>query len=108
MRLAPQSDVFSAISTPVRREIIQRLAHQNDQSISDLAAVYPMSRQAVTRHIKVLDDTGVISVQKVGREQICHFNAQALKEVYEWVRFYEQFWDDKLDALGAFLESSEG
>ena len=106
MRLTPQSDVFSAISTPVRREIIERLANQNDQSISDLAAIYPMSRQAVTRHIKVLDETGVISVRKVGREQICHFNPQALKEVYEWVRFYEKFWDDKLDALGAFLESS--
>ena len=105
MRLSPDPDVFSAISTPVRRDIIQKLSEENDQSITVLAASYPMSRQAVTRHIKVLDDTGVISVRKVGREQICHFNAQALKEVYEWVRFYEKFWDDKLDRLGEFLAS---
>lgn len=107
MRLASQTDVFQAIATPIRRDIIQKLAQQDGQSLSKLATAYPMSRQAVTRHINVLRDTGVITVRKLGREQMCHLNALALKEVYEWVAFYEQFWDDKLDKLGDFLASSD-
>lgn len=107
MRVELTPDVFSAIATPVRRDIIRRLAAENDQTITTLASFYPMSRQAVTRHIKVLHETGVISMHKDGREQICHFQAQALKDVYDWVKFYEQFWDDKLDRLGEFLAAED-
>ena len=107
MRLATTPDVFQAIATPIRRDIIQQLAVENDQSLSVLATAYPMSRQAVTRHINVLRDTGVVTVHKRGREQMCHLNVQALKEVHEWVTFYEQFWDDKLDNLGDFLASNK-
>ena len=107
MRLATNPDVFQAIATPIRRDIIQKLALQNDQSLSAIATAYPMSRQAVTRHINVLRDTGVVSVQKKGREQLCHLNVQALKQVYEWVSFYEQFWDDKLSSLGDYLASTK-
>lgn len=100
----PQPDVFQAIATPIRREMIRSLALNGDQSISRLSSGYTISRQAVTRHIQVLESSGVIFVNKVGREQICQLNAAALRAVQEWVAFYEQFWDDKLDALGDYLQ----
>ena len=106
MRLATKPDVFQAIATPIRRDIIRQLALENNQSLSKLATAYPMSRQAVTRHITVLRDTGVVTLRKQGREQMCHLNVQALKQVHEWVTFYEQFWDEKLNNLGDFLASS--
>ncbi len=98
-----QADVFQAIAAPIRREIMHSLAVTGDQTISDIATSYDISRQAVTRHIQVLQQSGVVDIQKRGREQICSFNAQKLQEVYRWVMFYEQFWDNKLDALDDYL-----
>lgn len=101
-----RADVFQAISAPVRREIIHALATTGDQSISEIAIHHAMSRQAVTRHIQVLEQSGIVKIRKSGREQICSFNAQALKEIYRWVTFYEQFWDAKLDALEDYLRQN--
>ncbi len=108
-----QVDIFQAIAAPIRRELIESLARNGDQSLSTLADSYSISRQAVTRHIQVLAQSGVVLVHKIGREQICQLDAAALKEVQQWVSFYEQFWDDKLDTLGGYLkrtteENAEG
>ena len=106
MTTSTQADVFQAIAAPIRREIIHTLAMTGEQSISALAKGHPSSRQAVTRHIQVLEKSGVVEVQKVGREQICHLNVAALQAVYEWVSFYQQFWDSKLSALEDYLDNT--
>lgn len=104
---ASTPDVFQAIAAPIRRDIMHTLAMKGDQSITDLATDYAISRQAVTRHIRVLQHNGIVSMQKQGREQICTFHAEALQEVYQWIRFYEQFWETKLDSLGEYLSKKE-
>ncbi|MEM7133085.1 MAG: helix-turn-helix transcriptional regulator [Chloroflexota bacterium] len=106
MKSQKQSDIFQAIAAPIRREIIRDLALRGDQSIRTISSSYAISRQAVTRHIQVLETSGVVLISKVGREQVCQLNATALKEVQQWVSFYEQFWDDKLDALSEYLTKS--
>ncbi|MEM7029053.1 MAG: helix-turn-helix domain-containing protein [Chloroflexota bacterium] len=103
MSTASPADVFQAIATPIRRDIIRRLALSGDQSISLIAKNYEISRQGITRHIQVLVQSGVITIQKTGREQICHLNVVALKEVSEWLSFYEALWDNKLNALDDYL-----
>ncbi|MEM7343311.1 MAG: metalloregulator ArsR/SmtB family transcription factor [Chloroflexota bacterium] len=107
MNTVKQADVFHAIAAPIRREIIHTLALTGDQTITDIATHYDISRQAVTRHIQVLQQSGVVAIQKRGREQICSFQADRLKEIYEWVTFYEQFWDTKLDALDNYLSKQK-
>ena len=102
-----QAGIFQAIAAPIRREIIHSLALSGDQSITELAGSYQISRQAITRHIQVLEQTGAVTIHRVGREQICQVQLSALREIYEWVIFYEHFWDQKLDALGTYLSQNE-
>ena len=102
MATSTQADVFQAIAAPIRRDIIRQLA-MGDLSISLIAQNYKISRQCITRHIQVLVQSGVITIQKIGREQICRLNPIALREVYDWLKFYELLWDQKLDALDDYL-----
>ena len=96
---------FSAISDPTRRSILSQLA-QGEASIMELAAPHAMSLPAVSKHIRVLERSGLLTRTKKGRETICALNAQPLKDAWKWLRFYRRFWDSKLDALGKFLEEN--
>ena len=107
MNAAKQADVFQAIASPLRRDILQKLALSGDQSITSISEDFAVSRQAITRHLGVLADSGVVHIHKQGREQICVLNADALVQVAEWVTFYRQFWNRKLDAIGDVLDGEE-
>lgn len=102
----PQADVFKAIADPTRRHIIHLLALSGALSLHDLTTHFPVTRQAVRKHVQVLREAGLINMQKVGREQKCHVEVAALKEVFDWVTFYQPFWENKLDALGTYLAST--
>ncbi|KAA3642931.1 MAG: transcriptional regulator [Chloroflexi bacterium] len=104
MNTTKQADVFQAIASPLRRDILHKLALSGDQSITTISEDFAVSRQAVTRHLSVLADAGVVQIHKQGREQICALHADALVQVAEWVSFYRQFWDRKLDAIGDVLD----
>ena len=103
-----QPDIFRAIADPTRRRIIHLLVLSGALSLGSIAERFAMSRQAVTKHLKLLSEANVLTIDKVGRQQMCEVNAQALKEVYDWVAFYKEFWDEKLDALDAFLHEKHG
>lgn len=99
----PSASVFKAIGDPTRRAILDRLA-DGEQSVNELVERFDMSQPAVSQHLKVLRAAGLVSPRRVGRQRLYHIEPEPLREVFDWVRHYERFWDDKLNALGRFLD----
>ena len=95
-------DVFQAIADPTRREIIDLLAGQS-LPVNDVAIKFDMSRPAVSKHIKILNECGLVVIQKKGRKRYCRADTRKLQEVMEWTQRYRQFWNNKLDALESLL-----
>lgn len=99
-----EKDIFRAIADPTRRQIIGLLS-QETLPMNAIAERFPdISRPAVSKHVKVLTDMGLIAVHKDGRKRFCHASLEPLKEVSDWVRQYERFWNQKLDNLGDYLQ----
>lgn len=96
-------DVFQAIADPTRREIINLLANQS-LNLNAVAENFDISRPAISKHIKILTECGLIVIRKEGRERYCQARLSKLKEVAKWTDKYSQFWDKKLNALEQFLE----
>ena len=95
-------DVFQAIADPTRREIINVLAHQS-LNLNAVAENFNISRPAISKHIKILTECGLIVIKQQGRERYCEAKLQKLNEVSQWVEQYRVFWTKKLDALENFL-----
>jgi DNA-binding transcriptional ArsR family regulator len=103
-RLA-SNDVFLAIADPTRRGILDLLG-AGEQPVSHLARQFDVTLSAISQHIRVLREVGLVAVRRVGRERRYRLNAEPLQEVSEWVQHYERFWQGKLDALGEHLEQN--
>jgi DNA-binding transcriptional ArsR family regulator len=100
-------DVFQAIADPTRREIINLLAHQT-LNLNAVAENFDISRPAISKHIKILTECGLIVIKQQGRERFCEANLETLDQVSEWVTQCRAFWTNKLDALELHLaEESE-
>ena len=98
-------DVFRAIADPTRRELLALVA-EGERPVRQLASTFAMSRPAVSQHLRILLDAGLVTERKVGRERYYRLNADPLREISLWVRQYEEFWRERLDALGRHLEHS--
>jgi DNA-binding transcriptional ArsR family regulator len=96
-------DVFQAIADPTRREIIGLIAKQ-PLNLNAVAERFDMSRQAVSLHIKILEECGLIMLKQQGRERFCEARLEALGEVSAWVQQYKQHFEDKLDSLERYLD----
>lgn len=96
-------DVFQAIADPTRRAIINMIANQ-PMNLNTVAEQFDVSRPAISKHIKILTQCGLITINQQGRERYCEAKLQKLNEVSEWVEQYRIFWNKKLDALENFLE----
>ncbi len=100
--------ILKAISDPTRRELFHALViAATALPITQVSAQFNMTRQGVTKHLKTLENAGLITIETSGRERFCKAEATPLQEVKNWLSFYEQFWDTKLDQLGAFLDQKE-
>lgn len=99
-------DVFQAIADPTRREIIGLLAKQ-PLNLNAVAENFPISRPAISRHIKILTECGLVFVRREGRERYCEAKFDKLNEVSDWVEQYRVFWTSKLDALDKFLNMEQ-
>ncbi len=99
-------DVFQAIADPTRREIINLLAH-GSLNLNTVAENFDISRPAVSKHIRILTECGLVSIKQQGRERYCHADLRKLKEVSEWTDRYKAFWNKKLDALEDFLNREQ-
>jgi len=95
-------DVFQAIADPTRREIINMVARQS-LNLNAVAENFDISRPAISKHIKILTECGLITIKQQGRERYCEAQLKKLNEVSEWIEQYRVFWTSKLDALEHFL-----
>jgi DNA-binding transcriptional ArsR family regulator len=93
---------FHALADPTRRAMLRRLAG-GEQSIGELAAPFTMSFAAASKHVRVLENARLVRRRVEGRSHICHLDAAPLAAADDWLRFYERFWNQQLDALEAVL-----
>ena len=96
--------IFHALSDETRRAILIDVS-RGESSVSELAKPYKMSLAAVSKHLNVLEAAGLIDRKKVGSFRMVSLRAESLKSANEWLSYYGQFWNEKLDALQAFVES---
>src|SRR4051794_6337099 len=99
------SDVFRAIADPTRRALLGRLAH-GEASVGRLAESFEVSLPAISQHLKVLREVGLVAEKRVGRERRYRLRPEPLREVSDWLVHFEQFWLGKLDALSRHLEEN--
>ena len=95
--------VFTALGDPTRRQMLRRLA-DGDCTIGELAAPFDMSFAGASKHVKMLENAGLISRSVQGRTHVCSLQAAPMAEAEQWLRFYERFWNDRLDALERELQ----
>src|SRR3954463_14150659 len=95
-------DVFQAIADPTRREIINLIAHKS-LNLNAIAENFNVSRPAISQHIKILTECGLIVMKKQGRERYCEARLQKLDEVTNWVEQYRKMWADRFDVIDELL-----
>jgi DNA-binding transcriptional ArsR family regulator len=98
--------VFSALSDATRRDVLERLG-QGEMTVSDMAQAYEMSLPGFLKHLRVLEQAGLIDRLKNGRVVRCELRAAPMREASDWLNRYERFWSLKLDALGRYLYHQE-
>jgi DNA-binding transcriptional ArsR family regulator len=96
-------DVFQAIADPNRRAIISLLS-QKKLTLNGVADHFTISRPAISKHVKLLEECGLIQIEQKGRERFCEIKLDKLNEVSDWIEQYRQFWETRLDALEVYLE----
>jgi len=95
-------DVFQAIADPVRRDIIE-LVSKETLSINNIATQFNISRPAISKHIRILQECGIVTIEKKGRERFCIIQPKNLIPAYMWLNQYRQLWDNRLDSLDQYL-----
>ena len=98
---------FAALADPTRRSILARLT-EGDAGVLDVAAPFPMSQPAVTKHLNVLEDAGLISRHRRARQRLCHLEPARLKQLSDWVGSYREFWEESFERLDELLEELQG
>ncbi|HEY0782203.1 MAG TPA: metalloregulator ArsR/SmtB family transcription factor [Thermoanaerobaculia bacterium] len=101
------SAIFHALADPTRRAMLRRLA-AGEQTVSALAEPYAMSLAAASKHIVVLERAGLVRRTVTGRTHHCRLAAEGLREAQSWLRYYERFWNERLDALAELLAEEPG
>jgi DNA-binding transcriptional ArsR family regulator len=97
--------VFHALAHGARRDMLSRLA-AGELTVGELAEPLTMSLAAASKHVKVLERAGLVRRRVNGRRHVCHLDARPLAPAATWLRFYEQFWDERLDALTKLFEAN--
>lgn len=95
-------DVFQAIADPVRRDIIGLLAKEG-LSLNAVAEQFEISRPAISKHMKILEECGVVQIEKQGRQRFCFIKPKELVPVANWVEQYRKLWEDKLDSFETYV-----
>jgi DNA-binding transcriptional ArsR family regulator len=96
---------FGALAHPIRRGIIARLS-TGEASISELAQPFKVSAPAITRHMKILEEAGLLSRKKLGREHRCRLEQKRMKQAQAWIEAHRKFWNEKLDSLERYLKEN--
>ena len=99
-------EVFEALADPTRRRIVELLARR-EHSAGEVAAEFDVSRPAVSRHLRVLRESGVVEVRDVAQRRIYRLDPETLRRAEEWLAHYRGFWEERLDHLERHLEKGE-
>src|ERR1700754_4620104 len=99
-------DVFQAIADPTRRAMIALLATQA-LTLNAVAEQFPMSQPAISKHMRILTECGLVVMEKKGRETYCHASLATLQEVEQWAAQYRLFWTERLDKLEDLLNNED-
>ncbi|MDY6898789.1 MAG: metalloregulator ArsR/SmtB family transcription factor [Cyanobacteriota bacterium] len=102
-RQSASANVFQAIADPTRRAMLDLLL-RGEQSVKQLAEPFAMSLPAISQHLQILCEADLVEMRKLGRQRLYKLKAEPLKQVSAWIANYEEFWQEKLDALGDYLE----
>ncbi|MDB4902954.1 MAG: transcriptional regulator [Mucilaginibacter sp.] len=101
--MVARRDVYQAIADPTRRAIINMIASQ-PHNVNSIAEKFDMTRQAISLHVKILTDCGLVAIKQQGRDRYCEAQLDQLSEVATWVDQYRQHWESKLDAMETYIE----
>jgi DNA-binding transcriptional ArsR family regulator len=100
----PTLDTFQVIGDPSRRKMLMLLSNDN-LTINSLADNFDMSRPAVSKHVKILETAGFISITDIGRERYCTLRKDGFDELHAWLKYFDEFWASKLKKLENLLNS---
>lgn len=103
---AHRNEGFGALADPTRRRIIALLAEE-DLTVKEIAARFSISRPAISKHLRVLQRSGLVVAERRGREHVQRFDGKAMKSLAEWINHYEAFWRNKLAALKHIVEKEQ-
>ena len=95
--------VFQALSDTTRRNILMQI-RERDETVNNIAANFDISLSAVSKHLKVLEQAGLIRRIKDGRKRLCHVEPALMHDANEWLEFYQRFWTERLNNLSDFIE----
>jgi DNA-binding transcriptional ArsR family regulator len=102
-RAATTTDAFNAVAEPRRREILDVLA-SDEHPVNDLVELLDLAQPQVSKHLKVLRDVGLVEVRQSGRQRMYRLDGRSLKPIHDWVKNYEQAWEERFAALDTVLE----
>ncbi|MBD2104520.1 helix-turn-helix transcriptional regulator [Leptolyngbya sp. FACHB-261] len=105
-RPVASADIFQAIADPTRRALLDRL-RQGEQPVKQLAEPFALTLPAISQHLHILCEVSLVTQRRVGRQRFYRLNPEPLQEVADWLSRYEQFWPQKLDRLGTYLDELE-
>ncbi|WP_313892394.1 metalloregulator ArsR/SmtB family transcription factor [Psychrobacillus sp.] len=100
-------DVYGAVADPTRRKLLQMLADVEELPLHELTVHFQMGRTAVSKHLAILKDADLVIARKVGRETRYRLNAAPLREIKDWVSYYEGFWKERIVKLNLLLEEKK-
>lgn len=98
--------IFSALSDPTRRAILLRLT-DGEATVSEVAEPFKMTAPAISKHLRVLEEAGLITRRKDGRTHYLHLKASALKDASDWLAHYKAFWEAQIDSLERYLQETD-
>ena len=106
MTSAAKHDVFQAVSDPSRRKMLELLAGK-ELPVTDISSHFPMSRTAVSKHLRILSEAGLVSGRKAGREKLYRLHPEPLAELQQWLAYFDMYWDNKLSLLKHKVENDQ-
>jgi DNA-binding transcriptional ArsR family regulator len=108
VQYAPRlNETFAALSDPTRRGILVRLGRK-DASITDLAGKFDMTLTGMKKHVRILEDAGLVTTEKVGRVRTARLGPRRLQDESEWIEMYQQMVNERFNRLEKFLERTKG
>lgn len=106
-RAATTTDAFNAVAEPRRRQILDLLAG-GERPVNDIVGLLGLAQPQVSKHLKVLREVGLVDARQEGRQRVYRLNGRSLKPIHDWVKHYEQTWNERFEAMDDVLEELKG